>query len=440
VVLGPNNLLRAARERTLSRRAPGECMGRSELAEAVCAWLWETTQTRYELDGHYVAKLERGVVRWPSAAYRSGFRHVLNVASDAELGFAPSGHAPGVQVDRSPVESRDSLESMLMNAADESGRFLAFAEGSNVGELTVEQMHADVRRIAHLYLKVPTLPLFTRTCGLRDRAFVLLEGRQRPAQTRELYAAAGWALTMLAWMSVDLGRPDTAEDHARTAWACAVNADHKGLRAWVRATQHTAAFWQADYARAATYAADGLGYATGTARTFLASAHALDLARDRRSEPARVALAEAQDAAESAEPEDEIGGPFTCTRDRAASLWSDTHLALREPDDALRLAADAVAAFEATPEDQRNAGSERMTRVQVVKAYIQQRELDGAAEALAPVLATPPEHRVRPLLQRVAEVGKMVSAPSAATTRVARGITAGVAEFGRHPALAELRP
>jgi hypothetical protein len=176
------------------------------------------------------------------------------------------------------------------------------------------------------------------------------------------------------------------------------------------------------------------------ARTFLASAHALDLARDWRSEPARVALAKARDAAERAEPEDEIGGPFTCSRDRAASLWSDTHLALREADDALRLASDAVIAFEATPEDQRNAGSERMTRVQVVKAHLQRRELDGAAEALAPVLATPPEHRVRPLLQRVSEVGKMVTTPRTAPGRVARGIAAGVAEFGRHPALAELTP
>jgi hypothetical protein len=166
-------------------------------------------------------------------------------------------------------------------------------------------------------------------------------------------------------------------------------------------------------------------------------AHALDLARDRQPEPARTALAEARDAAEVAEPVDEIGGPFTCSRDRAASLWSDTHLALREPDDALRLAADAVAAFEATPDDQRNAGSERMARVQVVKAHIQRRELDGAAEQLAPVLATAPEYRVRPLLQRVAEVGKMVDKSNA---RVARGITTGVTEFGRHPAQVELTP
>lgn len=64
-------------------------MGRGELAEAVCAWLWETTKVRYELDGHYIAKLERGMVRWPRAPYRSGLRHVLRATSDTDLGFRP---------------------------------------------------------------------------------------------------------------------------------------------------------------------------------------------------------------------------------------------------------------------------------------------------------------------------------------------------------------
>ena len=45
----PNVLLRAARERTPSRIAPGECLSRAELAETVNAYLWQTTGRRYEL-------------------------------------------------------------------------------------------------------------------------------------------------------------------------------------------------------------------------------------------------------------------------------------------------------------------------------------------------------------------------------------------------------
>lgn len=89
-----NDLLSAARRRTPSSRAPGECMSRSELAEAVNAWLWQNTERRYVLDGHHVAKYERGVVRYPIAPYRAALRAVLLVRTDVELGFvAPARRA-----------------------------------------------------------------------------------------------------------------------------------------------------------------------------------------------------------------------------------------------------------------------------------------------------------------------------------------------------------
>jgi len=86
----PNSLLRAARERLPSTVAPGEHASRAEVAEAVNEWLWQTTRRRYVLDAHYLAKLERGVARWPNASYRTGLRHVLGAADDAALGFTPA--------------------------------------------------------------------------------------------------------------------------------------------------------------------------------------------------------------------------------------------------------------------------------------------------------------------------------------------------------------
>lgn len=85
----PNDLLRGARHRLPSPGAPGEHASRAEVAEAVNAWLWRTTGKQYALDAHYLAKLERGVARWPNAAYRSGLRHVLGATDDTALGFHP---------------------------------------------------------------------------------------------------------------------------------------------------------------------------------------------------------------------------------------------------------------------------------------------------------------------------------------------------------------
>lgn len=100
------------------------------------------------------------VALWPSAAYRSGLRHVLNVATDAELGFAPAGRELAVRRAARPADTLN-LQATLVNAADESARFLSMAESTNVGELTVDQMHVDVRRVAHSYLKVAAARLRT---------------------------------------------------------------------------------------------------------------------------------------------------------------------------------------------------------------------------------------------------------------------------------------
>ncbi|MFD0772318.1 hypothetical protein ACFQZ2_00065 [Streptomonospora algeriensis] len=64
-------------------------MSRSELAEAVNDYLWNATGKRYALDAHAIARYERGKVRWPSAAYRSGLKAVLGADSDGDLGFHP---------------------------------------------------------------------------------------------------------------------------------------------------------------------------------------------------------------------------------------------------------------------------------------------------------------------------------------------------------------
>ncbi|GAB2865344.1 hypothetical protein [Lentzea nigeriaca] len=436
----PNSLLRAVREATASRQVAGARMSRRELAEAACAWLWETTRKRYPLDAHYIARIERGAVGVPSDHYRAALRAVLGVASDADIGFAVNNAAPVHTVVMPHPASANTVEEVLMSAADESAEFLAWAESTNVGEMTIEQMHAEVRRIAQSYLKAPTLPLFARTKALRDRAFTLLSGHQAPQLSRELYAAAGWSLTVLAWMSVDLGRPDAAEDHARAAWLCAERADYNPLRAWVRATQHTAALWQDDYIAAANYAADGLRYAAiGSAELYLASALALDLARAGDEDRARQALQRAQDAANRVvRAEDELTGPFTCTVGRAGSLWADAHLALGNTEEALSYADRAVATFEATPAALRNFGSERMTRLVQVKAHVVRGDMGAAEHTLGPVLETAPQHRVRPLLHRIAEVDVIAAQTAKPRDPIARRVRGSIAEFQRETVIKEL--
>lgn len=84
----PNELLRQARERLPSRQMPGEPLSRQEVAELVNQWAFERHEKIVELDGNYIGKLERGLIRWPQALYREALRAVLRVENDAQLGFS----------------------------------------------------------------------------------------------------------------------------------------------------------------------------------------------------------------------------------------------------------------------------------------------------------------------------------------------------------------
>ncbi|GAA4550810.1 tetratricopeptide repeat protein [Amycolatopsis samaneae] len=86
----PNAKLRAMREATPSRAKSGEFMTRSELADAVNVYLWETREKRYSLDADAIKRYESGKVGWPGEAYREGLRAVLGVVTDADLGFRPT--------------------------------------------------------------------------------------------------------------------------------------------------------------------------------------------------------------------------------------------------------------------------------------------------------------------------------------------------------------
>ncbi|MEU4345665.1 hypothetical protein AB0H00_31180 [Nocardia sp. NPDC023852] len=105
---------------------------------------------------------------------------------------------------RSP-SSWDEIEEAISMAAAESARFGQFAEQTNVGPHTIEQFHADLRRIVRVYPNRPVYPLFVELRALRDRAFTLLEGRQAPGQTRELYFTAAALCAVLSNASFDLG-------------------------------------------------------------------------------------------------------------------------------------------------------------------------------------------------------------------------------------------
>jgi hypothetical protein len=173
-----------------------------------------------------------------------------------------------------------------------------------------------------------------------------------------------------------------------------------------------------------------------------ASAHALDLARSGQDERAWEALRQAWTIGESVEQtSDELAGPFSCSLDRASGgFWSETQLALGSADVASDQADRAVDAFEATPPQQRNLGSERMVRLLKARAHLSLGQLHDVEDALTPVLDTSPGHRARPLLARMDDVRHAVVISPYAADPIALRIRSAVQGFQEKATMEDLSP
>ncbi|MGW7208420.1 XRE family transcriptional regulator [Streptomyces sp. NPDC054837] len=269
--------------------------------------------------------------------------------------------------------------------------------------MALEQLMAETRTLAMDYLTSDPVLLFGRTRTLRDRVFALLEGHQYPRQSADLYLAAGYLCGLLAWMSSDLGQLHDADTQGRTAWLCAELAGHDDLRAWVLSTRSKVAFWDRRFREAINFARRGTAYRTrGTVAVMLACQEADAWSELGAQEEALEALARAEDARAKQTSEDDIGGIFACQPARQENYAAAVQLRVGHPADALRAADTALVLLNVQPV--RAYGTEAQIHISQAAAHLATGEVDGAREALAPVLALPPDQRLAPVAHRLGEL------------------------------------
>ncbi|WP_254650536.1 XRE family transcriptional regulator [Streptomyces sp. GbtcB7] len=312
-------------------------------------------------------------------------------------------------------------------AADESATWAQWAEASNVGDIALEQLMAETRTLASDYLTSDPVPLFVRTRALRDRVFALLEGHQYPRQSADLYVAAGYLCGLLAWMSSDLGQLRDADTQGRTAWLCAELAGHNDLRAWVLSTRSKVAFWDGRLREAINFARHGATYQTkGSVAVLLSCQEADAWSELGAQDEALAALARVEEARAAMTGEDEIGGIFSCQPARQENYAAAAQLRVGRPAEALRSADKALTLLAAQPV--RAYGTEAQIHISQAAAHLATGEAEGAIEALAPVLALPPDHRLAPVTRRLGELCAGIGRPFTSGTS-AVGLRQAIEEF-----------
>ncbi|HEY5989218.1 MAG TPA: hypothetical protein VIV12_22990 [Streptosporangiaceae bacterium] len=396
----------------------------------------------------------RVVAAPPSADHSAGARKIAAPAA-AGTGVRGQQDGPGSLTTEHPGLGGDlpgsgalgrlSERALILAAAHESSAHAGWAEGSNVGEATLEQLEADVRRIACDYVYVPPLPMFAEMLRVRNRIYRLLTGRQKPAAAAHLHLLAGLLCGLLANASTDLGYRDAAAEQARAAWAYADIAGHNGLRSWTRGMQALIEYWSGRPQHAVRLAQGAKPYAgSGTARVRLHAIEARAWSLLGEAQETSRCLGAAREAGESPAAgdylHDDVGGVFGFGDAKSHCYAAAAFTHLGQADAAVDAASRAVSLYAAGPAAQRSYGAESLARADMAAAHLLRQCLDGAAESLEPVLMIPPGLRIAQLGERLAGLRARLGEAEFSDAREARDLRERIGDFCRETVVKDLGP
>lgn len=323
---------------------------------------------------------------------------------------------------------------LVTATAHESSEQAAMVASRSLDEATLEQLRDDITRITHGYTMVPPIAAFIEARRLRDLGYRLLANTRRPGQEADLYFAVGLACGLLAAASFDLGRWEAATEQARAAWVYGTQIGHPGLRAWAKGMQALLAYWSGDPATAVTLAEEAQRVAPpGTAMVRLRSIEARAWAHQGQVREAERSIAHAESAREQAdeaeELHDQIGGQFGFDPARQARCNGTAYLQLGNAKQAIRRAETAIGLCAAMPAGRRWMKIETQAHADLAAARLMGGDLDGARDALLPVLGTPSALRVEGLTRRVQRVADMLAAPAYRHSHPAQQLSGEIGEF-----------
>lgn len=317
-------------------------------------------------------------------------------------------------------ERRAELSEVLTMAADRAQRFMTSLQ--TMSDESMKLIYENVRDLVRDYPRTPLHEILGHLVTGQETVFSLLERPQRPAHSRQLYLLSGILGGLLAKASHDLADPHAALAQSRTAWLCAEQADHDGLRAWISGLQALISYWARRPHDSIRYAQRGATYAQrigNTATVLLPASEARAWATLGNVDETRNAISRAEHAWDHVRPDDldELGGLATFSRSRQLYFAVDALAWLpAEADTADEYARQAVTAYSDPASPDWAFGDAAGSRAGLAIARIARGEVDGAAEALAPVFDLSAEERINGIIHSVNRVHLTLSLATTSTT------------------------
>ncbi|MFI1257166.1 hypothetical protein ACH4U6_25770 [Streptomyces netropsis] len=328
-------------------------------------------------------------------------------------------------------------------AARRAIRFAMGAERSEVGQETLSYLQDEVHRIAEIYIRVPLATVLDDLTHIQDETFRLLEsGRAKPSQIRDLYLLAALESGMLAKASHDLGDPQSAMMQARTAAVCADQAEHRGMSTWVRGLQSLISYWADRPEDALHYARRGTSMGAdlrGSVTVWLAGLEARAAALLGDTETVHAANRRAEELREHTQADDldTVGGNFRFPQVRQDYYTVEACVLLGDGDaNLVRRTEQAAQGFSDVNDPHWAFGDQAGAQSDLALARLYTGDLDGAAEAVRPVLDLPPNQRNAGIIGSVQRVRASLTHGPVRNALTARELCEEIAVFSSRPALA----
>ena len=271
---------------------------------------------------------------------------------------------------------------------------------------------------------------------LQDLSFRALEGKYRPDQARDLHLLAAMACGMLAKASHDVADTHSAMSNARAAYLCAEQSGHDGLMAWVRALMPLVTYWAGRHSQAIRYAQLGgsISGAVGGVTVWLPSLEARAHAAVGDARSTLDAIDRVHRAREnlSTGDLDGLGNLFAFPLEKQNYYIAEALVQLGSSTREAAEAADvAVSGYLAASDDVFEWSSLAGAQASQAISRIAHGELDGAQEALDPVLTLAPDLRINGIRVCVDRVYRHLPPGGASSPRIAADLRESIEDYSR---------
>lgn len=421
----------------------------------------DTSMPGMDSMGHNIHRWERGQGGL-TERYKLHYCHAFGIRPD-QFGADPAAHQQTAHIPSDPADpslliSRavayrgrqdpqmgdSTVEREVLMAAHEGSEHAEQAERRDIGEATLEQLHADVGRLSVESMTGEPFPLFREMRRVRARIYRLLDGQLRPADQADLYFLLGCLSDLMAVAASGLGYPQAADELIRSGWAYATAIDHRPLLAHLRLQLASVVFWQNRPRQARDLAEDGLRYLEdGPNAAHLHVKYARAAARLGDADGARQAIADAQDARDREHSDGvlALGGEFGLSL-ATQSYFSGSALAELEgaESEAAEHLERAVSLYDAGPgpDEQHWFGGKALAGIDLAAIRLRAGALDAALVALEPPLSLPSAQRINAVTTRLDLVRTELAAPIFQRSPQARELDERIEEFSQEAITADL--